>query len=210
MGAAYGGTPLVELEVIISDAREKSLRAGPHQHWLGPDTVLGRAAASSGEGKPKVQRRRRPVLSTLTTSPNAYSALGAADPVSHPTHARLDFRHVLPSRRRRPAQGRPLHGAPGSPGRIRARPGHAADAPLVPRNPNAASPGPPQSRSAQWRTQPPAIALSSSPLRTWALGPRARGSLLAIHAAQEPEGRRRAPSSRLEERRHAALLQCLA
>ena len=38
--------------------------------------------------------------------------------------------------------------------------------------------------------------------------PRAR-PFIAIHAAQEPEGRRRAPSSRLEERRHTALLQCL-
>ena len=160
-------------------------------------------------GKPLVQRHRRPVLSTLTTSPNAYSALGAADPVSHPTHARLDFRHVLPSRRRWPAQGRPPHGAPGSPGRIRARPRHAADAPLVPRNPNAASPGPPQSRSAQWRTQPPAIALSSSPLRIWARGPRARGPSSQSTRRAKPEGRHRAPSSCLEERRHTALLQCL-
>ena len=81
--------------------------------------------------------------------------------------------------------------------------------PLCPETPNAASPGPPQSRSAQWRTQPPAIALSSSPLRIWARGPRARGPSSQSTRRAKPEGRHRAPSSCLEERRHTALLQCL-
>ena len=160
---------------------EKSLRAGPHQHWLGPDTVLGRAAASSGEGKPKVQRRRRPVLSTLTTSPNAYSALGVASP-------RHDFRQARPQRRRWPAQVGPPHGAPGSPGRLQARPGHAADAPLAPPDPNAASPGPPQNRNVGWRTRPPAATLLFSPQRTWAHGPpRAYGAASASTPRENPK-----------------------
>ena len=142
-------------------------------------------------GKPLAQRHRRPVLSTLTTSPNAYSALGAADPATHPTLARLDLRQVSLPRRRWPAQGRPPHGAPGSPGRIRARPRHAADAPLVPRHPQCCEPG--ASSESECSMADSAASNSAFVFAAAYLGtraPRAR-PFIAIHATRET---RRPPS----------------